>query len=145
MKLKEILKTHGKIALLFWSGQKLLPGYPMLEAHLNNTSYANRPFGKSSEPVQHYMQMPFWLEKAGFKNLKSKTLTADIFGGNSDFRKDDVFNFLNMFWSGVEKEVPWYIWKKYIDLTTPTSPNYILNDPNYAAFITYTMFIGENN
>ena len=36
--LARVVKPGGSVALLAWSSEKLLPGHPLLEGHLNATS-----------------------------------------------------------------------------------------------------------
>lgn len=42
-----VIKPGGSVFILFWSSQKLLAGYPILEARLNTTSSATAPFNKN--------------------------------------------------------------------------------------------------
>jgi len=42
--LARVVKPGGSVAILGWSSQQLLPGYPLLEARLNATSAGIAPF-----------------------------------------------------------------------------------------------------
>jgi len=42
--LARVVKPGGSVIILAWSSQQLLPGYPVLEAHLNATSSGIAPF-----------------------------------------------------------------------------------------------------
>ena len=42
--LRRVVKPGGMAAILFWSSQQLLPGYPELEARLNATAQGIAPF-----------------------------------------------------------------------------------------------------
>ena len=44
--LVRVVKPGGKVAVLFWSSQQLLPGYPRLEARLNATAGGIAPFAR---------------------------------------------------------------------------------------------------
>jgi len=141
--MSRITKPGGKIAVLFWSYQKLLPGYPMLETALNATVSANRPFIPGANPELHFMRTPLWLKKTGLVNIKTQTFPADIQGPLNIQAKNYLQMFFNMFWGRAEKEVTPEVWKQYRELTSPDFGDYILGRDDYAGFITYTMFSGE--
>ena len=138
-----ITKPGGTIAVLFWSSQKLLPGYPLVESALNNTLSANLPVQPDSEPDLHIMRTPLWFEEIGLKDIKSQTFTADICSPLSEERKSNLANLFNMFWNMVKDEVDPEIWNKYCEITSPESSSYILNNKGYSGFLTYTMFTGK--
>ncbi|MBI9039744.1 MAG: class I SAM-dependent methyltransferase, partial [Bacteroidales bacterium] len=81
-----VVKPGGLIVLLFWTSQKLLPGYPLLESKLNSTSSANAPFTSAMDPIFHVMNMKYWLKKSGLENIKAKTYLYDI---NAPLSKND--------------------------------------------------------
>ena len=141
--LVRVVKPGGIVAILFWSSQKLLPGYPLLEARLNTTSQATAPFRNGMTPEQHALRGLTWLREIGLLELKAHTFVADVFAPLND-------NFLNaltitfqMFWGDVQKEVSREDWVEYNRLCQPESPDFILNHPDYYAFLTYTMFYGK--
>ena len=47
---RRVVKPGGRIALLFWSAQKLLPGYPQLEAALDAAFATTVPYWRPSHP-----------------------------------------------------------------------------------------------
>ncbi len=136
-----ITKSGGKIAVLFWSGQKLLPGYPLIEAGLNNTRAASFPV--PAEPDLHFMRTPLWLRKAGLKNIHSKTFAVDVKGPLSPKQKDTLLLYFNMFWGQAKTEVPDELWTRFKSVADIRAVDCILNREDYAGFITYTMFTGE--
>ena len=137
-----ITKPGGKIAVLFWSSQKLLPGYPLVEAALNSTLSANFPVRPGADPDLHMMRAPLWFENTGLKDVKAQTFVADICAPLSGETKSDLAYILNMFWSRAEEEVETEIWNKYKEISSCDSGNFILNQKGYSAFGTYTMFTG---
>jgi demethylmenaquinone methyltransferase/2-methoxy-6-polyprenyl-1,4-benzoquinol methylase len=141
--MKRITKKWGIIAILYWSGQKLLPGYPLLEAALNSTLAANIPFNAETGPELHYMRTPLWMGKAGLKNIKSRTFSANIQGPFNKQDKTSITNAINMFWQKAESEVSDGVWKDFKKIIDPNSPEYILDQEGYAGYINYTMFTGE--
>lgn len=140
-----VTKNGGTIAVLFWSGQKLLPGYPFLEALLNATVTGNRPFQLETDPELHIMRTPCWLEKINAVNIRCRTFTSDIQGPLNDQEKEALLVSMNMLWSNVKQEVPTEVWEKYQLITDPESDPFILDLKGYAGYITYTLFTAENN
>ena len=63
--LARVVKPGGSVAILAWSSEKLLPGYPVLEAHLNATSSGIAPFVRGKKPELHFTRALGWLRDAG--------------------------------------------------------------------------------
>ena len=137
-----ITKPGGKIAILFWTSQKLLPGYPVLEATLNATKSSIMTANPHTSPQLHFMRTPAWLLKAGLENIQTKTFAADINTPLNDLEKIGLHFLFDMFWGRCEPEVSKEIWGKYKDITTPGSEEYIVKQSGYAGLLTYTMFTG---
>ena len=138
-----ITKKGGKVAILFWSSQKLLPGYPFLEASLNTTKSAIAPATPESDPELHFMRTPAWMQKSGLKNILVKSFAADIQAPLSDLDKEGITMFFDLLWGQAEQDVPEKVWEQYKRITNPESDEYILNNESYAGLLTYTMFTGE--
>jgi SAM-dependent methyltransferase len=58
--LARVVKPGGSVIILAWSSQQLLPGYPVLEAHLNRTSLGIGPFVEGAAPELHLSRMMGW-------------------------------------------------------------------------------------
>ncbi len=127
-----IAKPGAKIAVVFWSSQKLLSGYPYLESALNNTKTGNRPFGENGTPS--------WFKKVGLNKITVKSYAADIYNVNPDMIAV-LPQFFNMFWGQAKPEVSEEIWAKYTDIINPKSENFLLKDNCYTGLITYTTYI----
>ena len=70
--LSRTVKPGGRVYILNWTSQKLLPGYPALEARLNATSFGMAPFGADRDPKRHIMRAQSWFEQAGtWRNRRS--------------------------------------------------------------------------
>jgi len=141
--LARIVKPGGTLAILFWSSQKLLPGHPLLEARLNMTSQATAPFIQGMNPEQHILRGLSWLRDAGLGEVKAHTFIADVSTPLNDSIQDALLVTFNMFWGNSENEVPQDDWNEFNRICRPESPDFILNNPDYYAFLTYTMFYGK--
>jgi ubiquinone/menaquinone biosynthesis C-methylase UbiE len=141
--LARVVKPGGTLAILYWSSQKLLPGYPLLEARLSTTSQATAPFQLGMTPEQHVLRGLAWLREAGLVELKAHTFVADVVAPLDDKIRDALALTFWMFWGGVELEVSERDWAEYNRLCQPASPDFILSSRDYYAFHTYTMFQGR--
>ncbi|MBN2049968.1 MAG: class I SAM-dependent methyltransferase [Spirochaetales bacterium] len=137
-----VIKPGGSAFILFWSSQKLLPGYPILEARLNTASRATAPFVRGMDPMLHVMNGIHWLRKAGFHEVSVKTYPGDIGAPLRDNDKKALSILLPMFWGEAESEMEKEDWKVYKTLTDPDSEAYILRHDFYYGFYTYTLFRG---
>ncbi len=137
---KRIVKPRGKIAILYWTGQKILPGYPLLESALNACLSANIPMTFDTPPELHIMNTVSWLRKTGFSNIKSKTFAVDIIGPIGPEIRKAFHGLSNKLWATAEEELSPELLKTYREITDPSSNLYIFNEPDYTGFLTYTMF-----
>lgn len=137
-----VIKPGGSVFLLFWSSQKLLPGYPLLEARLNTTSSATAPFSEGMKPINHILNGRYWLEKADFKDISVKTYLGDIIAPLSKNDRNALNFLFTMLWGESESEVSEIDWKDFKRICNPDSDDYILNNPHYYGFYTYTVFKG---
>lgn len=139
---KRIVKPGGTIAVLYWSGHRLLPGYPLVESALNACSSANVPMTPDSPPELHIMNTLSWLRETGLTDIKSRTFVADIIGPIGPEIREAFHGFTGMMWYSAGEELSPELLGKYREITDPTSDSYIFMQPDYNGFITYTMFSG---
>jgi ubiquinone/menaquinone biosynthesis C-methylase UbiE len=137
-----VLKPRGKIIILYWTSQKFLPGYPLLEARLNTLSGATAPFIDGMNPIQHIMNAKHWLANTGFKDISAKTFLADINAPLNDNTKNALLLFFKMLWGDSEDQFSEKDWEEYKRICDPNSSEYILNNKHYYGFYTYTLFSG---
>jgi len=142
-KFHQILKPGGMVYLVFWSSQKLLPGYPLLEARLNAATSANAPYLNNMNPDNHILNGRTWLSKANFENIEAKTFLSDIAAPLSENSKNALKTLFQMFWGNSEREVSPEDWVKFNAICSPNSDEFILNSPAYYGFYTYTLFQGQ--
>jgi ubiquinone/menaquinone biosynthesis C-methylase UbiE len=141
--LVRVVKPGGTIAILFWSSQRLLPGYPLLEARLNATLAANFPYTDDTKPELHILRTLRWLQEAGLEKPQVRTFVADVQAPLEDVARNALTASFQMFWRKAESEVTPEDWAEFQQLCQSGSPDFILNLPDYYAFITYSLFYGK--
>jgi demethylmenaquinone methyltransferase/2-methoxy-6-polyprenyl-1,4-benzoquinol methylase len=141
--LARVVKPGGSVAVLAWSSQQLLPGYPLLEARLNATSAGIAPFVKGKRPELHFLRALAWFREAGLGELAAQTFVGDAHAPLSDDMRSALMALLEMRWPGVQSEVSQEDWAEFQRLCQPESPDFILDLPDYYAFFTYSMFRGK--
>ena len=140
--LERIVKPGGSVVLLAWSSEKLLPGYPLLEARLNATSAGIAPFVNGKKPELHFLNALGWYRDAGLEQTTARTFAGEAYAPLTDDLRTTLTALIQMRWPGVESELAKEDWADYQRLCLPESPDYILNQPDYYAFFTYSMFSG---
>ena len=141
--LARVVKPGGSVAILVWSSEKLLPGYPLLEARLNATSSGIAPFTKGTSPELHLSRALGWFREAGLKESMARSFAGDAFAPLRDDLRSALIALFQMRWPGVESELTKEDWAAYKRLCLPGSPDFILDHPDYYAFFTYSMFHGK--
>jgi demethylmenaquinone methyltransferase/2-methoxy-6-polyprenyl-1,4-benzoquinol methylase len=138
--LSRVTRSGGRIAVLIWSSQQLLPGYPLLEARLNSTAAGLAPFREGMPPETHILRMRGWLRRAGLKQVEVQTFVGDVCAPLSDPIRRAMISLFDMRWGGARSEVSSADWAQYERLCTPESPDFILDQPDYYGFFTYSLF-----
>jgi ubiquinone/menaquinone biosynthesis C-methylase UbiE len=142
--LKEIIrvvKPGGRIALLAWTSQQLLPGYPLLEAQLNATCSAYAPLLRNTDPALHFTRALRSFSEVGLVDTKAQTFVGEVQTPLSVECRSALTALIEMLWN-VTAEVPEADRLEYQRLCRADSPDFILNLPEYYAFFTYTLFSG---
>jgi demethylmenaquinone methyltransferase/2-methoxy-6-polyprenyl-1,4-benzoquinol methylase len=137
-----VVKPGGTIALLAWSSESLLPGYPLLEARLKATAVGLAPFSTDRRPGQHFLRGLGWLRDAGLVKATARTFAGDAHAPLDQKLYDALSALLGMRWSGAEAELAPPEQATYRRLTRPGSPDFLLRHPDYYAFFTYTLLHG---
>jgi demethylmenaquinone methyltransferase/2-methoxy-6-polyprenyl-1,4-benzoquinol methylase len=141
--LARVVKPGGIVAILFWSSQKLLPGYPLLEARLNVTRAGNFPYTDNTRPELHILRALSWLQEVDLHNPQARTFVANIHTPSDDAARNALTGSFHMLWGKAEPEVTPQDWVQFQRLCQPESPDFILDLPDYYAFITYSLFWGQ--
>ena len=141
--LARVVKPGGSVIILAWSSQQLLPGYPVLEAHLNATSSGIAPFARGMRSELHFSRMAGWFRRAGMEEVTARTFAGDVCAPLADNIRSALTALIEMRWVDVEPELSEGDWVEYQRLCLPESPEFILDLPDYYAFYTYSMFRGR--
>ncbi len=141
--LKRVVRPKGTVALLAWSSEQLLPGYPALEARLKATTSGLAPFARGMPPARHFLRAPVWFAELGLEGIRGRTFAGDARAPLGSEVREALTALVGMRWPGAEAELTAEEREEFKRLTDPASPDFILNDPAYYAFFTYTMFWGE--
>ena len=141
--LARVVKPDGSVAIFAWSSEKLLPGYPLLEARLNATSSGIAPFVKGKRPELHFLRALGWFRDARLEELTARTFAGGAHAPLSDALHNALISLFEMRWPSVESELTQEDWSEYQRLCLPESPEFILNHPDYYAFFTCSMFCGK--
>ena len=141
--LARIAKPGSIVAILAYSSQSLLPGYPLLEARLNATCSAYIPIVKGKRPEMHFLRALGWLQKAGLAEPTVQTFVGDVHAPLKEGIRDGLTSLFDQLWGTKQPGVTEEDWVEYQRLCRPQSSDFILNLPDYYAFFTYSMFSGK--
>jgi demethylmenaquinone methyltransferase/2-methoxy-6-polyprenyl-1,4-benzoquinol methylase len=141
--LSRAVKTGGSLAILFWSAQKLLPGYPLLEVRFNTTRPANAPFVEGMKPELHALCALGWLRNSGLENLSVRTFAASVHAPLNEKNREALVGIFQMLWGEAQPEMTEADRLEFQRLCRPESPDCILNSPDYYALLTYSLFHGK--
>ena len=137
-----VVKPGGSIAILFWSAQKLLPGYPLLEARLDAAFAETSSYTRGIRPSLHFLCALGWLRQVGLEEVTARTFVADVHAPlSADVRRALIMTF-QMFWGEVQAHVAPGDWAEFERLCRSESPDCILDRRDYYAFLTYSLFRG---
>jgi demethylmenaquinone methyltransferase/2-methoxy-6-polyprenyl-1,4-benzoquinol methylase len=141
--LARVVRPGGTVAILIYTSQALLPGYPLLEARLNATAAGIAPFTKAMPPECHWLRAVGWFRDAGLEEAEARTFVREVQAPLSQELRNGLAALIDMRWEGVEAEIEEEDRAEYQRLCQPDSPDFILNLPDYYAFFTETLFHGR--
>ena len=138
--LARVVKPGGIVALLAWSSEQLLPGYPLLEARLLATSAGLAPFTKRSAPERHFLRSLGLFRELGLRDPQARTFVGGAQAPLSADLREALIALIEMRWPGVESELVPEEAAEFRRLCKPESPDFLLDHPDYYAFFTETLF-----
>ncbi len=140
--LVRVIKPGGWLNLLFWSAQQLLPGYPKLEARLQQAFTQNVPYFQGDSPILHHMRAQNWLMAAGCEQVQAHSHVANIQSPLDSRRWSALPVMFNMLWGNLQESLSEEDWNDYTSLCDQQSPMFILDNTDYYGFIVYSSFTG---
>lgn len=141
--LARVVRPGGTVALVYWSSQSLLPGYPELEARLAPAFVSVVPYLNNIQPEEHFLRAAGWMAEAGLERPVARTFVADVQAPLSLSLREGLAYCLEMLWGSLEPHISRDDWQTLMSLCDPASERYILDSPDYYGFVTYTMFEGR--
>ena len=143
--LVRVVRPGGIVAIAAWSSQKLLPGYPGLEARLEATSAGIAPFAQGAKPEWHFLRALGWFDKLGLRGVKARVFADSVHAPLNDEIRNALIELFKERWPNVATELSPDDLAEFQRLCLPDSPDFIVNRPDYYAFFTYTMLCGFVN
>ena len=141
--LMRVVKPGGSVAILAWSSQQILPGYPLLEARLNATCSSYLPYLKGKDPESHFLRALGSFREVGLENVKAQTFAGSVQSPLEKGERAALTSLFEMLWGTLQPEVSAEDWDEYQRLCGPGSADFILDLDDYYAFFTYSMFWGK--
>jgi demethylmenaquinone methyltransferase/2-methoxy-6-polyprenyl-1,4-benzoquinol methylase len=141
--LARVVRPDGSVIILVWSSERLLPGYPLLEARLNATVPGIAPFVAGTSPELHFSRALGWFRSLGLEEATAQTFVGDAHAPLTKESRDALLALFQMRWPGAESELSPEDRAAYERLCLPGSPDFLLDHPDYYAFFTYSMFSGR--
>ena len=141
--LKRVVRPGGIVAIAAWSSERLLPGYPLLEAQLGMTSVGLAPFVPGKNPTEHFLRALGWFRELGFEGLRADVFSQSFHSPENDEMREALSYLFQSRWHGVESELNREDRAEFQRLCDPQSPDFILDHQDYYGFFTYSMFWGK--
>lgn len=137
-----VVRPGGLVAILAWSSERLLPGYPQLEARLGTTVAGLAPFNANMSDGLHLSRALGWLRGSGLRDLSARAIAGNVHAPLTSEVRAALIDLVRMRWPGVESELDSEDRVEFRRLCDPESPDFILDHPDYYAFFTYSLFWG---
>ena len=138
--LVRVLKPGGIVAIAACSSEKLLPGYPRLEARLGATAAGIAPFVEGKNPCLHFNRGLGWFKELGLKEPRAQVFAGSVHAPLDDNVHQALKELIDMRWPNVASELSPEDLSEFQRLCRSDSPDFILSLPDYYAFFTYSMF-----
>ncbi len=141
--LARVVRPGGRVAILNYTSQLLLPGYPQLESRLNATASAVTALGEGRAPEENFMRALGWFDGVGLVNATARTVVGTVQAPLDNGTRGALLSLISMLWGDGQSKMTEKDQTDYRRLTEPASPDYILDGPDYCGFFTYSVFEGR--
>ncbi len=141
--LARAVRPGGTVALLFWTGQNLLPGYPPLESRLQEAFVAGTRYFRIREPGQHMLRALGWLRRAELEGRRARSFVAEVQAPLDASMRESLAYLFEMLWEPVQDRLSDEDRAAWRRLCRPDAEDFIADDPDFYGFATYTLFSGR--
>lgn len=138
--LVRVVRPGGMLALAAWTSQMLLPGHPVLEAHLNTTAQGIAPFRDGLSPSLHFLRLKGRLETMGLEDILVRSFLGEIHPPQNDMEERALDSLFFMRWGTDPNDLSEQDRLLYRTLIDPDSDRCIYHRSDYYAWFIYTMF-----
>ena len=138
-----VVRPGGRVALLGYASQMLLPGHPQLEARLNANASAMTTFGDPPPPERHFSRALGWFQEVGLDHATARTVVGTVQAPLVEGVREALISLIGMLWGELQSKMSDEDRGEFLRLTDPESPDCILDSPAYAAYFTYSVFDGR--
>jgi ubiquinone/menaquinone biosynthesis C-methylase UbiE len=138
-----VVRPGGLIAILYWSSQMLLPGYPELETRLMVAFTKTASYLKDVPPDRHFLRALGWMQSVGLQDVGVRTFAADAYAPLAPEIREAIDTCLQMFFGNLEPHVSQEDWAMFQKLCDPESDDHLPKRPDYYCFLNYSMFYGS--
>ena len=94
-------------------------------------------------PQNHWLRAIGWFRAAGLRKVKAQTFVREVQAPLSDELRAALAALIEMRWDGAQSEVDRDTWQEYERLSSPDSPDFIVDAADYYGFFTETLFCGQ--
>lgn len=140
--LARVVRPGGRVFLIGWSSQLLLPGHPFLEARLNAACSAYLPFLSDQAPERHFPRALGGLRAAGLAEVRAETFVRTLQAPLTQGERAGLRSLFAMLWGQPQPGEGPADREGYLRLCLPGSPDDILALPDYYGFFSYSLFQG---
>jgi demethylmenaquinone methyltransferase/2-methoxy-6-polyprenyl-1,4-benzoquinol methylase len=141
--LVKVVRPGGLVALIHWSSQHLLPGYPLLEARLNATKAGLAPAQADTPPEDHFFRTLGWLTEAGLEEVSARTFVVDVQAPLPEDQREALDAIIEMRWGDPTSELSRGDAELFRRLIDRESPDSVVDLSDYFGFFTYSLFWGN--
>ncbi|MFC1526636.1 methyltransferase domain-containing protein [Candidatus Latescibacterota bacterium] len=140
--LARVVRPDGQVAVLAWSSERMLPGYPQLEARLHATRAGLAPYVGKIAPERDFLHGLTWLRRVGLRGARASTFVGQVCAPLRPELREAMADLFGMRWPGAAADLTAEDGAEFQRLCSPQSPDFIVDHPDYYAFFTYTMLVG---
>lgn len=137
-----VLRPGGRVAVLAWTSQVVLPGHTLLEARLNATCSPYAPYLEAVPGELEFLRARPWFDLAGFTEVEARTFVGEVRAPLDGCTRAAVAALFRMLWDAAGPGATEADLAEYRRLCRPDSASFIADLADYYAFFTYTMIGG---